>query len=32
MIDKLIRDSHADVETLCDDEYGVYLDGDEGVF
>jgi hypothetical protein len=31
MIDKLIRDSHADVETLCD-ESGVCLDGDEGVF
>jgi len=28
MIDKLIRDSHADMETLCD-ESGVCLDGDE---
>ena len=29
---EMIRDSHADVETPCDDESGVCLDGDEGVF
>ena len=29
---EMIRISHVEMETLCDDESGVCLDGDEGVF
>jgi len=32
MVLPFVAGTQADVETLCDDESGVCLDGDEGVF
>ena len=32
MVFPRVAGTRADVEALCDDKSGVYLDGDEGVF